>query len=126
MIRHENEALSREIAYCPHCGGNLTTLDQVVYGNIELRAPEEVVFEGKRVNLTRNQLAIVDALVRAKGRAITRSVLAMIIGKDVYDNTVSANIRRTRQSFHTVSPEFDQLQVLHGLGAYRWNFRAMS
>ncbi|WP_422110938.1 winged helix-turn-helix domain-containing protein [Erythrobacter longus] len=126
MIRYENKVRLRPAACCPHCGGDLTGCENLSYGNIVLEDIDKIFFEGVRVNLTKNQRIIIDALVRAKGRLITRSALASAIGGDVFDNTVSVNIGRTRMKFRSINPRFDQLQVARGFGAYRWDFRRAS
>lgn len=126
MIRHENKLRLRETAYCPDCGNKLTGFAHLSYGNIVLNDIDEVLYEGERIDLTKNQCVIIDALVRAKGRLVTRSTLASAIGGDIFDNTVSANIWRTRLKFRSVKPGFDQLQVIRGFAAYRWDFRNAS
>ena len=126
MIRYQSRVTVMQDNYCPHCGGRLVDFAQLTFGNIELRSVDETLFEGVRIHLTKNQYVIVDALVRAQGRLVTRSLLAMAMGRDVYDNTVTANIKRTRDRFCAVSPDFDQLQVVRGFGAYRWEYRGRS
>lgn len=126
MIRYESKARLSQPAYCPHCGNKIANFDRVSYGNIVLNDTDEVFFEGKRMELTKNQHVIIDALVRAKGRLVTYSVLALAMGSEIFDNTVSANIGRTRMKFRSVNHNFDQLQVVRGFGAYRWVFRNAS
>lgn len=123
MSEHKGKAPLAEAAYCPNCGSKFSGFTQFNYGNIELRNTDEVFFEGDPIKLTRNQYVIVDALVRAKGRLITRSSLAVAIDADVFDDAITAHIKRIRDSFRMASPDFDQIQVARGFGAYRWVFQ---
>lgn len=117
---------SEQVAFCPCCGCKLAGFEELAYGNIVLRDLDWVIFEGEKIPLPRSQFQIVDALVRARGRGISRSTLAMIIGADIFDNSVTQHVVRARKSFRSVIPDFNQLQVIRGFGAYRWTFRPCS
>ena len=66
---------------------------------------------------------MVEALIKAQGRGLTRSVLATIAGGEIYDQTVSKYIERVRSSFRRIKPGFDQISSMRGFGAYRWNYQ---
>lgn len=125
MIRHESKASLEDVPYCPHCGGKLVQFDELVYGNVVLKETDKVLLDGKLVPLTSIQYSIVDALVRAKGKGVTRATLAMIIEREVLDEAVTKHIQRIRLTFLSILPQFDQLKVMRGFGAYRWEFRSM-
>lgn len=105
---------------CPNCGCDLSPFAPVELGNIAITEREEVFFEGKPLALTRCQYRIVESLVRARGRGLTRGILAERVGGDVDDRTIIKYVERVRQSFRRVDPAFDQLVAMHGFGAYRW------
>ena len=105
---------------CPHCGCNLASFEPVEFGNIAITDHEEIIYEGQIVPLTPCQHSIVEALVRARGRGVTRGILAMRIGSDVYDSTIVKYVERVRQSFRAIDPGFDQVEAMRGFGAYRW------
>jgi DNA-binding response OmpR family regulator len=110
-------------AICPNCGCNLRRFAPFAYGNVAIDARGQLMFEGHPLPLPRSQHLIVEALVKAEGRGLTRSLLATIIGSEIYDQTVSKYIERIRSSFRRVQPDFDQISALRGFGAYRWDYR---
>lgn len=123
MIQHHNFKAAVEPCICPNCGCNLGQFQALKYGNIALDQHGNLEFEGCELQLPKSQYIIVEALVKAKGRGLTRSFLATIIGREIYDQTVSKYIERLRSSFRGIDPEFDQISALRGFGAYRWEFR---
>lgn len=124
MIQHHNFKPAVDRCICPNCGCDLGQFQVFKYGNIALDQHGNLEFEGRELRLPKSQYLIVEALVKAKGRGLTRSVLATIIGSEIYDQTVSKYIERLRSSFRRIDPEFDQISALRGFGAYRWNFRS--
>ena len=105
---------------CPCCGCDLAPFQPIEFGNIAITDREEIVYEGQVVPLTRCQHNIVDALVRARGRGLTRGILAARVGNDVNDATIAKYVERVRHSFRAIDPSFDQVEALRGFGAYRW------
>lgn len=124
MIQHHNFKTAVEPCICPNCGCNLGQFQAFKYGNIALDQHGKLEFEGRKLQLPKSQYLVVEALVKAKGRGLTRSFLATIIGSEIYDQTISKYIERLRSSFRCIDPEFDQISVLRGFGAYRWEFRS--
>lgn len=105
---------------CPSCGCDLAPFQPVELGNIAITDLQEIVFQGRRLALTRCQYSIVESLVRARGRSLSRGILADRVGGDVNDRTIVKYVERVRQSFRVVNPSFDQIVSVHGFGAYRW------
>jgi len=64
-----------------------------------------------------------EALVQARGRGLTRSLLATVLGGDIFDQSISKYIERLRTSFCDVKPDFDQIVSMRGFCAYRWDYR---
>ena len=108
---------------CPHCGFDLATAGPVSYGNIAIEYGGAVSFEGRELRLTRSLRDIVETLVRARGRGVTRGVLAERIEGDVTDATIIKYVERARNCFRDVDPAFDQIMSLRGFGAYKWEHR---
>ena len=111
---------------CPNCGCDLDPLRPLEWGNIAITERDEIVFQGKRVDLTRCQHRLVESLVRARGRSLTRGVLAERVGGDIDDSTIKKYVERVRHSFRAIDPAFDQLVAVHGFGAYRWAQRSVA
>ncbi|MCA0977161.1 hypothetical protein LCM19_02150 [Qipengyuania flava] len=97
--------------------------EEFAFGNIAIDRRGDLSFEGHHLQLPRSQYLIVEALVKAQGRGLTRSVLATIVGGDIYDQTVSKYIERVRSNFREMKPDFDQISSMRGFGAYRWDYR---
>lgn len=109
--------------FCPHCGFNLASCTPVAFGNVAIDQTGLILFEGSPVKLSRCAYQVVEALIRAQGRGVTRSVLANRQG-DVDDATINKYVERARASFLRQHPTFDQIVSLRGFGAYKWSFRS--
>jgi len=123
MIQYHNLGVVESVCICPDCGSDLRRFEPLDYGNIAIDRRGNLLFEGHRLSLPKSQHLIVVALVKAKGRGLTRSILADVIGGEIYDQTVSKYIERVRSSFRTIVPGFDQIRAIRGFGAYKWEFR---
>ena len=44
---------------------------------------------------------------------------------DVFNDSIKKYVERLRICFKGVAPLFDQIETLHGFGAYRWRYRAV-
>lgn len=124
MMHHQSFQHRAATSLCPNCGCNLRQFEEFTYGNIAIDRRGDLLFEGHPLSLPRSQHLMVEALVKAEGRGLTRSLLATVAGGEIYDQTVSKYIERIRSSFRDIEPEFDQISVLRGFGAYRWNYRS--
>lgn len=109
--------------FCPHCGVDLVRFQPFAYGNVAIDECGDLVFEGQPVALGRSQRSIAEALVRAKGRCLTRGLLASRMESDINDSSVVKYVERLRGSLRAIDPGFDQIEALRGFGAYRWSFR---
>ena len=112
------------VPLCPHCGCHLSTEAAIAYGNIAASGDGDIVFEGAPVILQRRLHDIVLALVRAKGRSLTRSQLAFGLEGDASDEAIVKSVERLRRHFRDLCPGFDQIETVRGFGAYRWRLRA--
>lgn len=123
MNHYQNLIPVTSTCICPNCGCNLSQFEDFVYGNIILERVGELQFEGNHLRLPKSQYLIVEALVQAKGRGLTRSLLASILGGDIFDQSISKYIERVRTSFRQVKPDFDQISSMRGFSAYRWEYQ---
>ena len=123
MIHYKNLAPVTSTSLCPNCGCNLPQFDDLTYGNIIIDRTGEIQFDGSQLRLPKSQHLIVEALVQARGRGLTRSLLATILGGDIFDQSISKYIERVRASFRMVKPGFDQIVSMRGYCAYRWDYR---
>lgn len=122
MIQHHDFEVATT-CFCPNCGCKLQSFETFAYGNIAIDERGDLLFEGRPLQLPRNQHLIVEALIKAKGRGLTRSILATVVGGEIYDQTISKYIERIRSNFRRLQPGFDQINSIRGFGAYRWNYR---
>ncbi len=77
-------------------------------------------WRGKEVLLTVTEFAVLESLIAAPGRVLTRDQLvdrAYGLGHAITDRTVDSHIRRIRQKISAVStPEPDPIETVYGLG----------
>lgn len=123
MIHYHNRNPVPPVALCPNCGCKLHPFETFSYGNVVIARRGEIQFDASPLRFTKRQYLIVEALVRARGRGLTRSTLANIVGGEIYDETISKYIERIRAAFCSVKPDFDQISSVRGFGAYRWEYR---
>ena len=109
---------------CPHCGCHLRSDAAITYGNIAATEGGDIVFDGSPVFLPRRLHDIALALVRARGRALTRSQLAFGLRGDTSDEAIVKSVERLRRHFRQLRHGFDQIETVRGFGAYRWRLRA--
>ena len=110
--------------HCPNCGCQLKAFEPVRFGNVRVEGLSEIVFKGRAVALARTQHGIVEALIRARGRYLSREMLVGVLGSEIYDPAIRQYVKRARAAFLAIEPGFDQIESLRGFGAYRWRFRA--
>jgi DNA-binding response OmpR family regulator len=95
----------------------------VRYGDAEIdRWAREVRIDGTPVTLTRTEFGLLDALVRADGRALTRDELvSRVFGPDCdsTDRTVDTHVANLRRKLDPAQPQ-RFVATSHGVG-YRWN-----
>ena len=112
------------LSNCPNCGCLLRAFEPVGFGNVRVEGLSEIVYQGRAVALARTQHSIVEALVRARGRYLSRELLVGVLGGEIYDQAICQYIKRARAAFLAIDPRFDQIECLRGFGAYRWRYRA--
>jgi len=82
----------------------------------------EVRWKGAQATLTRSELHVLAALVRRRGRVLSREqLLELARGDDavVTDRTVDTFIKRIRKKLRDAEPGFDEIETVIGVG-YRY------
>jgi two-component system response regulator ChvI len=86
-------------------------------------ARHKVAWAGNPVTLTVTEFMILEALAQRPGVVKSRNqLLDVAYHDDVYvdDRTIDSHIKRIRRKFRSVSPEFDAIETLYGVG-YRFD-----
>lgn len=103
--------------------------DEVTFGALNLdRVAGRAFWNDRRVPLTLTEFHIVDRLARNAGRDMTyRDLYNLVHGENFYVGSdeggyrgnVRSFVKRIRQKFKEIDPEFDQIENYPGFG-YRW------
>lgn len=108
---------------CPNCGTALKRYESHTFGNVTINEIGDIVFGGRVVNLTATLRLLVEALIRAGGRPMTREALLNVTGsEEANDRTVDTYVVRARRAFQAIDPDFDQIPSARLIG-YRWDHR---
>lgn len=86
-------------------------------------ARHKVLWDKREVTLTVTEFMILEALAQRPGVVKSRNqLLDVAYQDDVYvdDRTIDSHIKRIRRKFRSVSPEFDAIETLYGVG-YRFD-----
>lgn len=79
-----------------------------------------VLWNGKEVNLTLTEFWLVQALAKRPGHVKTYENLMQITRQSYVErNTINGYVRRIRNKFKEVDPDFSMIQTVFGVG-YRW------
>ena len=109
---------------CPNCGEALEEFRPLAFGNVVLLDRGQLLFNGERMSLPRCQHEIIEALVRAEGRALTTAHLAGCLGGEIFDQSIAVYVGRARSMLRSIDPDFDQIDCVRGFGAYKWIWKA--
>lgn len=105
---------------CPDCGCDLGDAGRLELGNVHIESLGDIRFLGRKVELNRAQWLVVEALVRAEGRYLSRGLLVDIVNTDIDEESITQYVRRARAAFRKIDPQFDQIETLRGFRSYRW------
>lgn len=116
---------------CPNCGIALRKYEDFHFGNVSIDHRSEIVLDGQEVPIAPQPRMVAEALIRAEGRTLTRSVLLEIAGVEdrigggegVDIRTIDVYVKRARWAFKAIDPNFGQIKMMRGLG-YRWEKKA--
>ena len=79
----------------------------------------EVTVRGRPVNLTRNEFALLKALMARPNRAFTRGELMNLVqgyNSNVYDRTIDSHIKNLRRKMAEKLPESEVISTIYGVG----------
>ena len=79
----------------------------------------EVTWENKPIRLTLTEFWILHALIIRPGNLKSHTQLMQAANTNVTDNSIAANVRRIRDKFKEIDPDFDCIHTEYGMG-YRW------
>ena len=79
----------------------------------------EAHWSGQRVELTLTEFWIVHALAKFPGHVKDRDALMRDASITVDDSTITSHVKRIRQKFSAMDPQFDAIDTVYGMG-YRW------
>lgn len=95
----------------------------ITYGHLELDDSRHICrWKTQQINLTVTEYLLVKVLAQRPGHVRTRDQLIdLAYGETIYvdDRTVDSHIKRVRQKFRDVDPDFSQIETLYGVG-YRY------
>lgn len=96
-----------------------TSRDTIDYQNLKLNLSNgSIDYEGKTVELTKNELKILSCLIKNKGKIVSRDELMDFMwNSDIFvdDNNLSVNVTRLRKKLESVGME-ENIETRRGLG----------
>lgn len=109
-------------AMCPHCGYDLRRAESVSVGAACYGVLDGFTFDQRPISLTPSERILVESLLRANGRWVTRESL---LGRtDCADDfCLSSIVKRIRLKFDRAGTPRELIRTAYGLG-YRWNAAA--
>lgn len=114
---------------CPNCGTSLSKYEDFTYGNVTVARSGQIIFMGEDIDASPTSRMLIDTLVRAEGRVLTRSVLLDILGVEHAEGgcdirTIDVYVKRSRRAFEAIDPTFNQIISVRGIG-YRWDKKSV-
>lgn len=92
-----------------HTSGELTVREE----------RKQVLWKNVQINLTLTEFWILTSLVTHPGHVKSHNQLMDAANVVVTNNAVAAHIRRIREKFREIDPDFDSIRAEYGMG-YRW------
>ena len=79
----------------------------------------EITWDNNPIRLTLTEFWILNELIKRPGNLKSHTQLMEAANTNVTDNAIAANVRRIRDKFKEIDPDFDCIQTEYGMG-YRW------
>lgn len=93
---------------------------QLVKGKLQLDLERlEVFWNQQKLELTITEIWVLNSLVTHPGHVKSREQLMQAANTLVDDNTITTQIRRMRNKFQEIDPDFECIESVYGAG-YRW------
>jgi len=83
------------------------------------RERKQVFWQEQLINLTLTEFWLLHALAKIPGHVKSHDQLMQAANVVVTNNAITAHIRRIRDKFRDVDPDFDAIRTEYGMG-YRW------
>ncbi len=110
-------ALFRRIDYQQRPADDNT---RIVRGDLTIDTDRfQASFRDTAVALTLTEFWLVHALARRPGHVKTRQQLMDAANVVLDDNTITSHVKRIRQKFQDIAPDFSSIETVYGMG-YRW------
>jgi len=94
--------------------------DEVVLGKLRLNTARRVVqFDGRDMELTVSEFNLLEVLMRARERAMSKNELSMkVLGRprEVYDRSIDVHMSNLRQKLQSVSNDASLIETVRGFG----------
>lgn len=92
-----------------------------IVGSLEINEDSMLVkWKNKQVNLTLTEFWLISSLTRHPGHVRTYDSLSDVTRQGLVErNTINGYIRRIRNKFRELDPDFKFIQTIHGTG-YKW------
>ena len=96
--------------------------DNLVLDQLEIDADSmSIRWRGEELSLTLTEFWLIESLARHPGHVKTYENMMQITRQSYVErNTINGYIRRIRNKFKEIDPEFKQIQTVFGVG-YKWN-----
>lgn len=101
--------------FTPQQSHKITTVDRLTVD------PErkQVRWQGELLDLTLTEFWLLQSLTTHPGHVKSHEQLMSAANVIVTNNAITAHIRRIREKFRVLDPDFDQIRTEYGMG-YRW------
>jgi len=102
--------------------GTATQADETIieYNNVRIEEERKrVSWKGETVSLTLTEFWLLTSLVKHPGHVKSHDQLMDAAQVVVTNNAIAAHVRRIREKFREVDPQFDAICAEYGMG-YRW------
>lgn len=94
--------------------------DEVVLGKLRLNTARRVAqFDGRDLDLTVSEFNLLEVLMRARERALSKNELSMkVLGRtrEVYDRSIDVHMSNLRQKLQSVSNDAGLIETVRGFG----------
>lgn len=100
---------------CTQCGYNLSAERAVAWGLLGFDPREDAAWDGRKLGLSRQQREIVGGLIHARGRVLSRALVADRIGYEGDDgaNVVDVQVCRIRALLRAAGAPRDLIQSIY-------------
>lgn len=97
------------------------TPNAIEEGPLSVDVPDSRCFwRGETVHMTQLELKMIATMAKRPDMTYSRDFFLDSFLPDAYDRTIDSHIKRIRNKFKKIDPDFDRIYTVWGVG-YRWN-----